>query len=126
MTWLPPRPERTYCSRLPTIIIRAARRLGTRWQADSERRAGHGPSTEGRAAAIARNPNGERQRRRSTRTSAAEPDHLHANYTQPQVIGVTVEVRRVPQEAAGSGCAAMLLYFGAVVRPALACGGHLR
>jgi hypothetical protein len=36
-------------------IIRAARRLGTRWQADPERRAGHGPSTGSRAATIARN-----------------------------------------------------------------------
>jgi hypothetical protein len=41
---------------------------------------------------------------------------LDANYTQSQVIGVTVKVRRVPQEAAGSDCAAVLLYSGAVKR----------
>jgi hypothetical protein len=38
--------------------IRAARSPDVRWQADPDRKAGHGPSTGSRAAAIAPNPNG--------------------------------------------------------------------
>jgi hypothetical protein len=54
-------------------------------------------------------------------------DPLNANYTQSQVIGVTVEVRRVPKEASNSqdlriGGSCDLLTSGAGHRPASAPG----
>jgi hypothetical protein len=89
-----------------------------RGQADPERRAGRGPSTGSRAAAIAPSHCGRRPPMAIALNVCRRNDPLDANYTQSQVIGIAAEVRHVSREAAGSGCAAALLYFRAVPQSA--------
>jgi hypothetical protein len=97
---VPIRPQRSKAVFSKPLASSARRDApGIRWQTDPQRRAGHGPSSGSRAAAIDPSHNRRRPPTAIVLSARCRNDPLDANHTQSQVSRVSVKVRRVPREA---------------------------